>query len=226
MRRLAAALLAAAACTAANATVTGGRLAVVAAGDTLTVTLLGLRVQNTPDSAVTLFSVRNAPTARVKISGPVNGVATTVGPVRLVPSPALAEGDTATVTACVTLYKRLLAVPLLPCARALYTRPVLPPTGTVDSLQLSALRVTPKTVALVGGSLQQFCAYSTTDGGTTWTGVSNQSAACGPTPASRPDPARDVRLRYEQMRLTLRPWFPHDSILPDPWEVYRAAQAG
>lgn len=209
-------------CTPASASDT--RLRLVAVGDTIMATPF-LKVGGSPDSSVALVSVRNAATVRLKIAGPPNGVSTSLGTAALVPSPALAEGDTATVSACVTLYKRNTAPVALSCAKALFTRPVVPPTGTVDSLKLARIIVSPKTVTMFAGAGQQFCAYYTPDGGATIVPVANQSPACGPTPASSFEYRRDVRLRWKETRLTLAPWF-RGEILDDPWEVYRAAQAG
>jgi hypothetical protein len=216
MRYVAAMAVVLMACTAAHAMVTNDDVRLLAVGDTINVAAV-YRTSGAPDSVVWTFTVRNAPQLRVKMTQ--NGASVVTPTVKLVPSPALAEGDTTTVSACPTAYKRT-ATPssvAFACLTKVFTKPGAPPVVTPDSLQLSRLMVTPKLVTLASGTSQQFCAYfSRADGG--WDSASNNAPGCGITPASRYDPRQNFELQRAERRLALARWgFERDSIVDDPW---------
>jgi len=117
-----------------------GTLFVVAAGDTLKATM-GYRVSGSPDSVAWIFTARNAPLIRLVRAAPPNGTSLAIGPANLIPSPALAEGDTVTVQACPMAYKKGQTYTGFACGSKLYQKPIVPPVVLPDSLTVISLHI-------------------------------------------------------------------------------------
>lgn len=115
---------------------------ITAVGDTLKATQF-YKVSGSPDSVRWLFTARNAPSQSVSRGAPPNGLSLTAGPVNLIPSPALLDGDTVTVSACPVAWKKGTSYPGS-CSTRLYTRPIVPPVVTGDSLTVIGLDIYPK----------------------------------------------------------------------------------
>jgi len=128
--------------TPAAAEVREPRLAVVAVGDTIKATIF-YKVTGSPDSVRWLFTAPNAPSSIVSRVAPPNGTALSAGPVNLLPAPPLAEGASATVSACPVAWKGGSAF-TGSCTTRVYTRPITPPTVVGDSLTVSSLDIYPK----------------------------------------------------------------------------------
>lgn len=119
----------------ARADVKDPALVLAAQGDSVRATLTGRSTGN-PDSVVVLFSMPNAPTVRIKGTA----ATTSFGPAILVPVPAIVEGDSATVVANWTAYKKGTASVSGAIAKV-YKRPVTPPNFIPDSLNVSAITI-------------------------------------------------------------------------------------
>jgi hypothetical protein len=128
--------------TPAAAEVREPKLALVAAGDTIKATIF-YKVTGSPDSVRWLFTAPNAPSVIVSRLAPPNATALSAGPVNLLPAPPLAEGASATVSACPTAWKGGSAF-VGSCTARVYTRPITPPTVVGDSLTVSSLDIYPK----------------------------------------------------------------------------------
>ncbi|MDZ4862714.1 MAG: hypothetical protein SGJ01_04640 [Gemmatimonadota bacterium] len=118
--------------TPAAAEVRGEDVFVTAVGDTLTVHQFA-KVTGSADSVAYLFSAARAASVRITRMAPANGAPLVWGPAKLVPIPAMLDGDTTTVSACPTAWRKGQATTFA-CSTKLYTRPVIPPNVTPDSL--------------------------------------------------------------------------------------------
>lgn len=118
--------------TPASAEVRSEDLFAAAVGDNILSTVR-FKVAGSPDSVVYSFTVRNAPTLKTTTISPANGVSLATS-ATLSPVPVMAEGDTATVSACPIAWKKGASFNTFACSTKLFTRPVVPPQVLPDSL--------------------------------------------------------------------------------------------
>lgn len=139
-----------------------------ATGDTLrTSHLLRVLSGTLPDSIKSVFTAPNTPTRVAVVYGPFTlNTQIRVGPVDLIPSPALAGGASLLITACATAYKAGVAYPAPSCATKVYVRPILPPVLGNDSLEVAYLDIWPKGQMLTASATSACMAlYSSTQVG-------------------------------------------------------------
>lgn len=139
-------------------------------GDSLTV-VAAFHSVGQPDSIIWSASSRLTATARKAYRA-----GSYADSLRLIPSPALADGDTLTVSSCLQVATRRtsgVVYSALKCQAVLYTKP-----GAVfDSLRVISLELKPKGLTLAARSTQQFCTIYTLQNGARGV-ASNDDPAC------------------------------------------------
>lgn len=171
------------ACRDADASVRGPELSIRAApGDTLRLTM-GWHLSRPADS--TIITVSTSPNVGPPAPGnriPVPGALTT-HVLTFVPSPALVEGQSVTITACFA--SKRVGVTQAPCSpiSASYTKPVDPGNATPDSLKVAGMYMDPpgnptSPIKLVVQQIVTFCIYWTMGDSTVGLRTTDQNTTC------------------------------------------------